>query len=258
MKISFVVPAYNEEAWLGDCLRSIITEVERSGAEAEIIVVNNASSDRTRQVALTFPNVVVVDESRKGLVFARSAGFAASTGDLIVHLDADSRLTPGWINAALRELGRDSALVAVTGPCHYFDAPKTTQAAVRVFYVGAYAVYLFNRFVLRAGSMLQGSNAAIRREALNAIGGYDTTIDFYGEDTDLARRLHTVGKVKWTFSLLVHTSGRRLKDEGLFKVGARYALNYFWTMFLGRPYSQEYGDVRPALVRQKPAPRQIT
>ena len=82
MRLSFVVPAYNEETYLPACLESILAQTRELGDDVEIIVVNNASTDRTREVALGYPGVKVVDEPRKGLTFARQAGFAASKGEL--------------------------------------------------------------------------------------------------------------------------------------------------------------------------------
>ncbi|MEP7162437.1 MAG: glycosyltransferase, partial [Candidatus Moraniibacteriota bacterium] len=61
MKFSFVIPAYNEEAYLGACLESVLCARKGRESEIEVIVVNNASVDRTREVALAFPNVCVVD-----------------------------------------------------------------------------------------------------------------------------------------------------------------------------------------------------
>ena len=101
VRLSFVVPAYNEEAYLPACLESILAQTRELGDAVEIIVVNNASTDRTREVALRYPGVRVVDEPRKGLTFARQAGFAASTGELIANVDSDSRLTPGWVDFVL-------------------------------------------------------------------------------------------------------------------------------------------------------------
>ena len=95
IKISFVVPAYNEEACLPRTLEAIIAEVKRAQCTAEIIVVNNASTDNTRQTAETYPGVVVIDEPAKGLVRARSAGYHVATGDLIANIDADTILTEG-------------------------------------------------------------------------------------------------------------------------------------------------------------------
>ena len=75
--ISFVVPAYNEEKHLARTLTAIVSEIKRSGCAAEVIVVNNASTDGTGELAASFPEVIVVDEPVKGLVQARKAGFRA-------------------------------------------------------------------------------------------------------------------------------------------------------------------------------------
>ena len=102
MKLSFIVPAYNEEDLIGKCLESILKQAASRLGDIEIIVVNNASTDKTREIALSFPGVIVVDEPQKGIVHARHAGFLASSGDLIANIDADTMLTPGWINKILK------------------------------------------------------------------------------------------------------------------------------------------------------------
>jgi len=98
--------------------------------------------------------------------------------------------------------------------------------------------------VLRAGSMVQGGNFVLRRTALEQIGGFNTAISFYGEDTDIARRMSRVGEVKFTFELKMYSSARRLKKEGMMRIAARYTLNYFWTIFGKTPFTKEYTDIR--------------
>jgi glycosyltransferase involved in cell wall biosynthesis len=71
MKLSFAIPAYNEEANIGACLTSILQELESKSWDVEIIVINNASTDRTAEIARSFPNIRVIDEPMKGLVRAR-------------------------------------------------------------------------------------------------------------------------------------------------------------------------------------------
>src|ERR1039458_4430725 len=155
MRLSFVVPAYNEEAYLPACLESILTQTRELGDAVEIIVVNNASTDRTRVVALGYKGVRVVDEPRKGLTFARQAGFAASSGELIANVDSDSRLTPGWMQKVLDEFAADPKLVGLSGPFIYYDMSPSQRFSVQIFYLIAYLVYALNRWVLRAGSMVQ-------------------------------------------------------------------------------------------------------
>ena len=244
MRLSFVIPAYNEEAYLPACLESILAQTRQISDAVEIIVVNNASTDRTRQVALSFPGVQVVDEPLKGLTFARQAGFVASSGDLIANVDSDSRLTPGWVKLVLATFAAEPKMVAFSGPFVYYDLTPIQRVTVQVFYAVAFFVYALNRYVLRAGSMVQGGNFVLRRQALEQIGGFDTSIAFYGEDTDIARRLNRVDNVKFTFDLKMYSSARRLKKEGMLTIAARYTINYLWTTFRKKPFTEKYIDIR--------------
>jgi glycosyltransferase involved in cell wall biosynthesis len=244
MRLSFVVPAYNEEAYLPACLESIVAQTRDLGDAVEIIVVNNASTDRTREVALAIPGVRVVDEPHKGLTFARQAGFLASSGELIANVDSDARLPPGWISQVLAAFAANPKLVCLSGPLVYYDLTTMQRISVRMYYWLAKSMYALNRYVLRKGSMVQGGNFVLRRDALEKIGGFNTAIAFYGEDTDIARRMFPMGDVDFSLKLNMFTSGRRLRHEGVLRMGARYTLNYFWTMFGSKPYSAEYIDIR--------------
>ena len=244
MRLSFVIPAYNEESYLPACLESILLQTRGMDEDVEIIVVNNASSDRTREVALSYPGIKVVDEPRKGLTYARQAGFLASTGDLIANVDSDSRLTPGWVDEVLSAFMKEPKLVSLSGPFVYYDLTPVQRISVQVFYASAFLVYALNRWVLRAGSMVQGGNFVLRRKALEQIGGFNTDIAFYGEDTDIARRINRVGQVRFTFDLKMFSSARRLKKEGMLTIAARYTINYLWTTFRKKPFTEEYIDIR--------------
>ncbi|MDE1925314.1 MAG: glycosyltransferase family 2 protein [Patescibacteria group bacterium] len=255
MKISFVIPAYNEEERVGACIDSIQKELQNTGLRnpyfsAEIIVVNNASTDRTKEVALGRSSdgqlMRVIDEPKKGLVMARQAGFDASTGELVANIDADVLLPAGWLSTVMRAFERDQQLVCLSGPFIYYDISRFSRAMVKVFYFFAFILYFITRFILHIGSMVQGGNFVIKRSAMLQVGGYDTSISFYGEDTDVARRMNKVGKVRWTFALPVYTSGRRFKGEGIITTSARYTVNYFWVTFFGRPFTNVYKDIRPS------------
>src|SRR5258708_7307171 len=205
MKLSFVIPAYNEQAYVGKCLESIIFQAKELRAESasqaqtteiEIIVVNNASTDNTKEVAQGYPGVKVVSEPRKGLLYARQAGFKASSGELIANVDADTILTPNWIKTVLAEFAKNKKMVALSGPFIYYDFPWLIRLGIRIFYYIGYISHLINGFVFRVGTMLQGGNFVVRRSALEKIGGFNLNLIFYGEDTDIGRRLRAVGGVK--------------------------------------------------------------
>lgn len=245
MKLSFVIPAYNEEALIARCLEAVLSEVADSKYDYEIVVVNNASTDRTADIVRGFEAVRLVDEPDKGLVKARQAGLKATDGDLVANIDSDCRLTEGWVDTVLKEFGRDPQLVALSGPFQYDDISVPARILTDLFYRAGFCIYMIDRYILRSGAMLQGGNFVVRRSAIEAIGGFDTTIDFYGEDTDIARRISKVGKVKWTFRLPIFTSPRRLKEEGLVTTGLRYAINYLSTNFTGRVFTGTHRDIRP-------------
>jgi cellulose synthase/poly-beta-1,6-N-acetylglucosamine synthase-like glycosyltransferase len=246
MKISFSIPAYNEEQRIAHCLEAVQKEIVRTGleAETEIVVVNNASTDRTGEIARSFQGVRVVDEPQKGLVKARQAGFRNTTGELVANVDSDTMVPPGWLDTVVREFEKDPNLVALSGPFIYYDLPPLKLLMADSFIKLYPAVNIFMQHVLRVGAILQGGNFVVRRDAMEQIGGFDTTISFYGEDTDVARRISKVGKVKWTLKFPMYASGRRLAHEGLVTTGLRYALNFFYTTFTTRPWSETHQDIR--------------
>jgi len=244
LKLSFVIPAYNEELYLPKCLDSMVREIARTGRNAEIIVVNNASTDGTGAVAASYPSVIVVDEPRKGIVRARDAGYHAAKGDLIANIDADNMLPPGWLDKVFEEFSRNEKLVALSGPLVYYDLTWLHRLQTKSFYLLGYVTYLLNHFILHKGGMLQGGNFIVRRSALEAIGGFNTDIDFYGEDTDIARRMQEAGRIKFTFRLPMYSSGRRMAKEGLVSTGMRYAVNYVWILFFKRPFTTKSTDIR--------------
>jgi glycosyltransferase involved in cell wall biosynthesis len=242
--ISFVVPAYNEEILIGSCLDAIAGEIARSRCSAEIIVVNNNSSDRTREIALSIPGVAVVDEPQRGLVSARRAGCLAAKGRLIANIDADTMVPEGWLDTVIAGFAASPKLVALSGPFVHYDMSRMAQTVVAIFYRIAFGTYLLVRFVFHAGSMMQGGNFVVLKSALDAADAFNPDFSFFGEDTELARRLSKVGAVKFSFALRAFSSGRRLAGEGLFRVAVQYSLNYLWTVLFKRPFTLTWLDFR--------------
>lgn len=245
MKLSFVIPAYNEEKTIGKCIESIFREIDSLSlrSEVEVLVVNNASTDKTAEVVKNFSDVNLVHEPQKGLSCARACGFENSSGDLVANIDADNCLPAGWLSLVLQEYKNNGNLVCLSGPLKYVGLTHLDRFLVTIFYYVAYFFYLFNNF-LKIGSMVQGGNYVVKREAILKMGGYDRTVKFYGEDIDLARRLIKFGQVKFTFKLPIFSSSRRIVAEGMVKMGLKYAINFFWVLYLERPFSKEYTNYR--------------
>ena len=235
--ISIVIPAYNEEKYIGPCLESCVRH--KPANVCEIIVIDNASTDRTAHVAAGFAGVRVVHEPRKGLTSARARGLKEAKGDLLAFIDADTRIPHGWFDRINREFQRNAKLVCLSGPYDYFDLGAVKRGCVHMWWsMLAMPMYYATRY------MVVGGNFVAKRAALHSIGGFDTSIAFYGEDTNIARRLHSAGKVKFSRRFRIHTSARRFESEGLFKIAAVYAANFFSEAILHKPVTKSYRDIR--------------
>jgi len=236
MKISLVIPAYNEEKYIGACLES----VRRHGAGLlEVIVINNASTDKTEEVARAFGGVRVVAEPEKGLTKARQRGLTEARGDIIAFIDADTKMPEGWVEKVTQAFAGDERAVCVSGPYIYYDLSPVRRLAVWYYYsLLALPAYFFT------GYMITGGNFAAKKSALEAVGGFDPAISFYGEDTDIARRLHAVGKVTFLRRLSMPTSARRFHGEGLWQTALKYMANFFSMAVVKKPLTHTYSDIR--------------
>ncbi|MFA6039297.1 MAG: glycosyltransferase family A protein [Candidatus Peribacteraceae bacterium] len=236
MTISVVIPAHNEEKYLGTCLENILAH--RSPNVIEVIVVDNASKDKTVQVAGSRPGVTVLHEARKGAQYARERGFRASRGELVACIDADVLVPEGWFEKAEQAFAEDPEVVGVTGPYHYHDLPPFSRYCTNAVCDMSGLVHSVT------GAQLWGGNCVIRRAALERIGGFDTTIAFYGDDVNTGRRLSDVGTVLHLPALTVSSSARRLKGQGMMKTGIAYIMNSLSELILHRPATKEYRDIR--------------
>jgi glycosyltransferase involved in cell wall biosynthesis len=205
----------------------------------EVIVVDNASSDRTAEVAQSFSFVRVVKESQKGLLWARQRGYLEAKGDYLAYIDADSHIHQNWFAILVAELEKREDIVALSGPGRYYD-----MSAFQNFFI-IISWWLTAPLSYRiVGYMIFGANFVAKREALSAIGGFDTNIKFYGEDTDIARRLSKVGPVVFKMNFYIMTSARRFNKGGVFKESFVYALNFIWPVIKGKPFTEKYEDIR--------------
>jgi glycosyltransferase involved in cell wall biosynthesis len=92
--LSIIIPAFNEERLIGACLDAIATQTDMPD---EVIVVDNNSTDRTAEIAESYPFVKVLREKKQGIVYARNAGYDAAKCDIIGRIDADVVIPRGWV-----------------------------------------------------------------------------------------------------------------------------------------------------------------
>jgi cellulose synthase/poly-beta-1,6-N-acetylglucosamine synthase-like glycosyltransferase len=191
------------------------------------------------------PGVRVVDEPRKGLVVARDTGRRVSRGDVLVYLDADCRAPKDWLERVAAEFQGDDPPVAVTGPYEFYDWDMFGRVLIRLYdYTLAPFTHVLAQYVFGIGAVLYGGNCAITRKALDAIGGFDLSIEFHGEDTNLARRVVKAGRVRLSQKCYLFTSARRYRAMGRGKVFRLYVRNFCAEIFFHRPSDTSHEDVR--------------
>jgi glycosyltransferase involved in cell wall biosynthesis len=240
--IAAIVCAFDEARYLPACLHSLLSQTRLPD---ELIVVNNASTDTTGEVARAVPGVRVIDEPTKGLVVAREAARRAASSRILAYLDADCRAPIGWVERLERRFV-DSRPDAVTGPYRFYDWDWTGRALIRGYDVlVAPPTHLVVHRALRLGAILYGGNFAVRAAALEAIGGFDQSVEFHGEDTNLGRRLTAAGgRVAMAGDCWVWTSARRYRAMGKGQVFGLYIRNFCSELLRHRPADRDHLDVR--------------
>ncbi len=228
MKISVIIPAFNEEKYLSKTLEAILAQ---DYSDFEVILVDNGSMDRTSEIAGSFPKVKVLHESRKGTMWACECGRKEAKGELIVRMDADCLPYKDWLSKGAAFFANQD-IVCLSGPYDYYDASPFFRKSSLFFekYFFSFFDFLFQILRIRAGISM-GGNTFLRASAIAKIGGFNTDLTFYGDDTDVPTRMSTVGKVIYSRKIIMPTSARRYKNEGLLKLQTKYFLSFIKGVF---------------------------
>lgn len=201
MKTSVIIPAYNEGQYLGKCLESFTYQTVKP---FEIIVVDNNSTDDTVAVSKKFP-VKVIHEKKQGIAFARNAGFDAAQGDVIARCDADTIVSPDWVER-IQEHFEGEKIDALSGPVRFYDAPQIVS-----FIMSSKLLFHSLRFIQGYDTLI-GFNMAITKEMwLKVRSKACTDSSIVHEDIDLA--IHVAqngGKTLYDPDLISFSSARRI------------------------------------------------
>jgi glycosyltransferase involved in cell wall biosynthesis len=202
IKISVIIPAFNEEKFLGNCLLSL---KEQDFKDFEIIVVDNNSTDKTVEIAKKF-GVILVSEKNQGVAFARNKGAKIAKGKILVFTDADTILPKNWLSRIKEEFEKDKELIAFGGSCQFYSGPISARLASKFLL----KPFLFLDKFFSGGFNLMGCNMAMKREAFLKVGGFNEKLKL-NEDVEISYRLREIGKVKFDPNFKVKTSGRRFR-----------------------------------------------
>ncbi|HUW94337.1 MAG TPA: glycosyltransferase [Anaerolineae bacterium] len=224
--ISVVIPAHNEERYLGACLEALQRQ-RYPRSRFEVIVVDNASTDATPRIARQF-GAMVVTEPRMSIGRARQRGADTAQGDILASTDADTIVPPDWLERIALSFQRDRELGAVFGPFRYSDG--TALEKVFIWYLSLALMMALH--ALRR-SCFSGNNYAVRREAFWRAGGNNVSLPA-AEDVDLSWRLSKVTRVAFDRDLIVRTSARR-RGEGYGRILWRTVRSGLRMILMQRP-----------------------
>ena len=233
-KITIIIPTLNEEALIG----KVIATARSSAPNAEIIVVDGGSKDKTVSIAKKGAKVFVA-HGRVGA--ARNTGAKNAKRELLLFLDADTYLNRYFVERATKALA-DPRVVGAGGRI----MPENLNPIERFMFE------IFNLMI--AGSFLigkpnlAGTCVMYRKSAFEKVGGFDET-RAASEDFDLCERIAKVGKVKFMYRVNTRTSKRRLSEMGILGLVAD------WTRTTVKYYlgikEQNYASVRTTAKTKK-------
>jgi glycosyltransferase involved in cell wall biosynthesis len=197
--ISFIVPAHNEQSCIGRTLKAIHAAAGPTDEPYEVIVVDDASTDSTAEIARQH-NATVLSVSHRQIAATRNSGGRVARGERLFFVDADTSVNPGAVASALRYM--EQGALGGGAPAR-FDRTAPLYARLLLWWFG---------LLMRLPGISGGAFIFCTREAFHATGGFDERL-FGAEDVALSWALRREGRfvVLWRYVL---TSGRRMHGMG--------------------------------------------
>jgi GT2 family glycosyltransferase len=230
LDISIIIVSYNVLDYLQNCLKSI--HDSKPQCTYEIIVVDNASNDQSREVILsTFPGVHWLQNSANiGFAAANNQAIQVSKGEYIWLLNPDTQVQPGALDALKQAADNDPRIAACgsklinpdgTLQISCYPFPTLGNEFLRMFHLEKFssrAHYPMDRWqtqTLYPVDNLQGASLLLRKSALNEVGVLDESFFVYTEEVDLNYRLKKAGwRNCWVpGSVVIHYGGQSTKQN---------------------------------------------
>lgn len=231
-----VIPAFNEERLIGECLRSLAGQ--DFGGGVEVVVVDNNCRDRTAEIARGY-GATVVSEAVPGVCAARHRGSVVARGEIVVSSDADTVFDAGWLSRIDRSFREDPERVAVAGPCRYVGGPWWGRVYAGILFELVHLVYRATGRVM----YVTATNIAFRKEVWS---GYDLTGTQGADELGLLGQLRSRGRVAFDRSNPTFTSARRLARGLVYNIAVSFLFYYALAVMLNRVAGRPVIGTAPA------------
>ena len=243
-KISAIICTHNRDRYLGKAIDSLLTQ---TCDHYEILIIDNASTDRTREIAQSYehdPRVRYHYESQVGLSVARNTGAQLATAPLLAYLDDDAIASPQWLQTFVDAYNQDSTLAISGGKVTLIwedqMQPPQWLSSNLAGNLGAYDLGDRPVDIRQPGLTPRGLNYAIRRTFLDQVGGFDPNLGRVGKNLLSNEELHMTNlalQSGWKVAYLpTAIAGHHVAPE---RVQQRWFLERGWWQGISECYREQ-------------------
>jgi len=242
LRYSIIIPTLNEEKLLPRLLKQISENHITDDFDAELIISDGGSIDRTIEIARKFTDKIIVhtEKRRQNISEGRNSGVKLSTGEVLIFLGADIEIPD--IKGFFQNINSHFIMSRYLGmTCSVKISPDEELPEDRYFhwFLNNY-FYLLNLIGLGMG---RGECQIVWRNVFDQFHGYNDTLAA-GEDFDLFKRIRQKGEILYARNLCVYESPRRYRKYGYMNVMKSWFVNSFYVLFKNKSRAQEWEQIR--------------
>lgn len=218
MKISVVIPVYNEEKYINNCLDSLMKQEEKPD---EIIVVDNNCTDKTIEIVKKYKEIIIIKEKIQGMIPARNIGFNYASGDILIKCDADVLIPKNFVKKIKLDFKKYQKITGVTVYINFYDSLFLRSTKLY------FDVYMWIAKITIGHYIFGGPAYAVSKKFWEMVKNEVCLDDKkVHEDIDLSIHIGKKGQILFDKSLIAYASGRRIKKNPL-SFFIEYPLRFF-------------------------------
>ncbi|MFA5011447.1 MAG: glycosyltransferase [Ignavibacteria bacterium] len=239
--ISVIIPALNEEKLIANTIKQF-DDVVKAKYDVEVIVSDGGSTDNTLSIIEGKVDKIVIPSKdyKQNISEGRNMGYKSSSGNVLIFFNADTYVKDIDIFfEKILEYLKDDNVNALAFPVKVF--PDEEKLRDKVFH------YFYNNYVRLLNfafmGMARGECHIVKRKAFETVNGYNEKLGA-GEDFELYKKLHKIGKIRFCKDLMVFESPRRYRKFGYLYVLFDWAKNSIWITLFKKSVSKEWKPIR--------------